>query len=120
MKCPLEKTEGHYHNFSSKDKYSILFHRQSSCGTPEAQSVFHSEIYQIGIEMDHQIVDTKLYDLPTGCFEKIASYLDTRANLNVLFSNKKIYSKLVSGAFFWKHLCELEGLDEVSSLSVRN
>ena len=67
--------------------------------------------------MDHQIVGTKLYDLPTGCFEKIASYLDTRANLNMLFSNKEIYSKLIVGAFFWKHLCELEGLDKVSCLS---
>ena len=67
--------------------------------------------------MDHQIVGSKLYDLPTGCLEKIATYLDTRANLNMLFSNKKVYSKLVGGAFFWKHLCELEGLDKVSSLS---
>ena len=67
--------------------------------------------------MDHQIVGSKLCDLPTGCLEKIATYLDTRANLNMLFSNKKVYSKLVGGAFFWKHLCELEGLDKVSSLS---
>ena len=59
---------------------------------------------------------TKIFDLPSDCFEKIASYLDARANLNMLFSNKKIYSKLFDCAFFWKHLYELEGLDKVSSL----
>ena len=59
---------------------------------------------------------TKLCDLHLDCLEKIASYMDAGDNLNMLYSNKKIYSKLVGCAFFWKHLCELEGLDKVSSL----
>ena len=67
--------------------------------------------------MDHQPFATKLSDLPTDCLVKIASYLDARANLNLIYSNKKVYSKLVDCAFFWKHLCKLEGLDKVSCLS---
>merc|ERR1719445_123738 len=43
--------------------------------------------------------------------------MDARDILNMLYSNKKLYSKLVDCAFFWKHLCKLEGLDKVSSLS---
>ena len=48
-----------------------------------------------------------VYDLPPNCLEKIASYLDVRAKLNMLYSNKRIYSKLVGCAFFWKHLCQI-------------
>ena len=61
--------------------------------------------------------DTKLNDLPPDCLEKIASYLDVRAKLNMLYSNKRVYSKLVACAFFWKHLCQLERLDKLRSLS---
>ena len=61
--------------------------------------------------------DMKLYDLPPDCLEKIASYLDVRAKLNMLYSNKRVYSKLVACAFFWKHLCQLERLDKLRSLS---
>ena len=60
---------------------------------------------------------TKLFDLPPECLEKIASYMDARAKLNMLYSNKRVYSKLVGCAFFWKHLCELERLDKLRSLS---
>ena len=62
---------------------------------------------------------TQIFDLPPACFEKIASYLDVRANLNMLFCNKRIYSKLFDCAFFWKHLCKLEGFDKVSCLVTR-
>lgn len=60
---------------------------------------------------------TNLYDLHPDCLEKIASYMDIRAKLNLLYSNKKVYYKLLDCAFFWKHLCELERLDTVSCLS---
>ena len=38
--------------------------------------------------------DMKLYDLPPDCLEKIASYLNVRAKLNMLYSNKRVYSKV--------------------------
>ena len=60
---------------------------------------------------------TNLCDLHPDCLEKIASFMDARDILNMLYSNKKLYSKLVDCAFFWKHLCKLEGLDKVSCLS---
>ena len=62
-------------------------------------------------------IEVKLYDLTPDSIEKIASYLNTRAKLNMLYCNKRVYAKLVGCHFFWKHLCELEGLDGISSLS---
>ena len=61
-------------------------------------------------------IKLKLFDLPPDCLEKIASYMDARTNLNLLYSNKKVYSKLTDCTFFWKHLCELEGLDKMDCL----
>ena len=81
------------------------------------KSAFNLDTIAIGKEMDHHQVNTKLSDLPTDCLVKIASNLDARANRNLIYSNKKVYSKLVDCAFYWKHLCKLEGLDKVSSLS---
>ena len=59
----------------------------------------------------------KIYDLPAHCLQNIVSYMDTKTSLKMLYSNKKVYSKLVDCTFFWKHLCVLEGFDKVSSLS---
>ena len=61
--------------------------------------------------------ETKLYDLHPDCLEKIASFLDIRSKLNLLFSNKKVFLKLLGCSFFWKQLCKLERLDTVSCLS---
>ena len=71
------------------------------------------------LEKENKLADdeTKLYDLHPDCLEKIASFLDIRTKLNLLFSNKKVYYKLQGCAFFWKQLCKLERLDTVSCLS---
>ena len=62
-------------------------------------------------------IKTKLHDLRPDCLEKIASYLDTRTMLNLLYSNKEVYSKLVGCTFFWKQLCQLEGFDKMNCLT---
>ena len=54
----------------------------------------------MGKEMDDQRDRTKLVDLPTDCFEKIASYLDTRDNLNMLFSKRKSIQNLLAALSF--------------------